>query len=865
MTDFRYIQSSHRCIPRVNCQMNSMRCNHSRILSITSNAWRVSRIVLCLVTTCFVGCDLVFQRPPSPPTDPLDRNFAQTQSTKPYDVFSQYQPPVEMVVENTDEMDLPVLNLHGRVLDDTGQPSANAIVGCWCGTWDTSVKFVGKTTTNALGQYNIDASVLRWIEQEFEMADDTAVREHQRKMGAVLPANRRHYKDGPGLRVTLAAVAPNQSIGATKPQVLWNRSSIQCDIQMRNRSGIVGGQVVDENHDPVPGQTVRLSQLRDVDEGILGIDSSISIYPKWTATTDSDGRFVFCDLPGNMQANVSVSTENILHDQNRARANTSPLATPDQNSNEAANPCVLIQSQKRRPALVGLVTHTDGQAAPGVLVRTLSVETETDRQGRYELSLASLPRQLDFELPGQERFGRQSMPVDRKAWFKGQPQPTVKLVPMSRIQGQVVSAFNDQPLAGMNIISGKSRSAEIIATTGAQGRFDGWTRADTTDLHVEPAWLSQSERMLSRWKGIPDHAKLVPVPANNSGLMETEIPVNTPGLAKRLQVELPDRSPLSNAKVELWTQLKLKSGNVVHQSRLHLGEPGEEKPVAAKHWATTDVDGRCTLTPTMIYDSDLYAVVQHPVVDPKYVGELNLGKLQDAKHPGPIVKLRLRPLQWIQGDVTLNAKPIQGIRIRAQVNNGKTASAPPVRYRILSFEGVSDPGGQYSISIPAAPSIGIDFGYGFTRQANLVANMPVMMEDAMGSMVGDDAIVEGPSLKLFAGKKTIRGTILGRNGKPFGGSTLTLDLPPGHGVINFRYRSLSDVHPDGSYNPQGPGNAFELSGLPEGEWGIYAFSRPFFPPGRKRPEVLVLKRESPTVKVSAGQTGVVIKLTRQSR
>ncbi len=180
--------------------------------------------------------------------------FSGVQAASPFNSAISWKLEADVQPQSLDP-----LQINGRLLDELQQPVADARIGCWVKTWDHHWKLISKTTTDLNGDYKLDATFIRDLDERYS----AIARRHlssdpfRTSMGPMLDGEIEQY----GFSVYVFAATPADRVAWGAPQILLSRSQIECDLDLQPTGGSVYGVLHDASGDVVVGEEIKLGSI----------------------------------------------------------------------------------------------------------------------------------------------------------------------------------------------------------------------------------------------------------------------------------------------------------------------------------------------------------------------------------------------------------------------------------------------------------------------------------------------------------------------------------------------------------------------------------------------------------------------------
>jgi len=728
------------------------------------------------------------------------------------------------------------LNLHGRVLDESGKPIPDAVVVLTSYQyrdidWETYTpkgsNVFARTHTNALGEYAF--SDVRCPVRAEESRKSRASSTH---LISADSTGRMNWAE-------VNTVAPRPE---TVPSTL--------DITLRNSPELTG-VVVDPQEKPVPNVNVRLVALIQFENEhyVRGLDLCPEL--RLEVVTDEAGQFRLPQIVGRLIARLEMQHADYF--QTAGMIRTSDDTSPP-NPSMVSMPLDPLQTSPatfhldQRLMLHGKVVNRKAEPLAGVLVRNIdpsNIQTRSDELGNFTIPISNgwlvrnlggvdarlAPLSLDW--PNGAAF-LTSRPVIPKAQIAAGADVIIVAEDAIVLHGKVLASDDLQPIASLPIkIDALTRrpypfQSGIETQTDNEGRFSitAWQGKWLLSLGPKAGFdLPPTTRRSNDDDGVnPQSQRIIDFVADGTQLNMTIMVDRTPGV----DVHVVD----SNGQAMPGSLVRFfKTGSIASQNR---GKLLDQDLVPD---CVTDHAGNCTVSLPTLYNEDWVVTGSSPAESPQLFGRTQIRFVSKQ------IEVELTPGNLISGSVLLDGMPLAGAGVRLvegmnirepRISDTKTDASGIYKLFIPVIKDPRLSALQFSVHLISFPE--------FTDCQKSIAPL----EFNRPSGVKQELNVMRP-FQVYSANGTATGVVVDQDGKPVMGATVRAK------IYGSPYNRVGTPNLVGDPTKQGIATtdatgAFQWIGLGKGKY---------------KPVITINgKEQSPDVSIEAGQEAVKIEVSR---
>ncbi|MCA9194120.1 MAG: carboxypeptidase regulatory-like domain-containing protein [Planctomycetales bacterium] len=640
--------------------------------------------------------------------------------------------------------------------------AARAVIFCLSVENSTAI-LVGKTVTDAHGRYLLSI----------------AATESQREHLKLYAVDSLSHFDGASRR-SIANAKSNQS----------NHISFV----LSENTGRVEGELVGPGGRPMIGIKVKVRALYAPTVALNVRDVENAPF-EFNSVSDESGHFVIDGLPSNMQATVTIDSDD--WDCLDTMVGTSS-DTPAVERRWARTMQYFAGSGKiqllPKSEITGLVVDSQSSPVVGARIRDAAETiTTTDINGRFTIrrvdpNVWGVIETVVVEPPSDSRFSKKYVTFDREQLSTRTIEPVV--LEGTWVSGRILSTKSKKPLAGIQIQA--ENYERDLPVTDVDGKFRIALAPGERTLRFVPQWMNSTEK-----KQFQDDSKSRAV--RQIDLLDNEpadlgtILLNIDTAAAKpvtIRVVSSDGEPVADCQVVLRQTRGLASlvqGNSIGQQIL-TDTQGFAVVKPAVGWSTTGLSRTMARGPLA---ANLVTVF-YPSKSPRFFANLE----RPEEIPTDVVELKLSEGALYSGRVLLNGSPLVGIAVSLDDRNPSPYGIPNSP-NSDQLQALTNERGEFAIYAPEENSYAIKslrhFPYGnWSISTNL---RPSSTDDPLEFVFGD--------IELACGTRRISGTVVSADGKPIRNAKVRCQR---HTQV-FVNQSIDHTDDEGR---------FFLSSLPEG-------------------------------------------------
>ena len=738
-----------------------------------------------------------------------------------------------------------LLNLDGRVLDESGQPIADAVVVL------TSYQYRGvdfeadtpkgsnvfaRTRTNALGEYAF--SDLRCPARTSE--------------SRISRASSRQLVD------VIAADSTGRMNWAEVNTVVPRPEAVQStlDVTLRDSPELTG-VVVDPQEKPLPNVNVRVVALIQLENEHYVRGLNLCTELQLEAVTDEAGQFRLPQIVGRLIARLEMQHADYFHTVGMIRTSDDPSSPDPSMMRTIAGTSISLDPLQTSPATFHLdqrlMLHgkiVDRKAAPlaGVLIRTIHpsrIQTRSDELGNFTIPISNgwfvqnlkdadatfVPVSLDW--PDGAAF-MTSRPIIPKAQIAAGADVTIVAEDAIVLHGKVIASDDLQPIAGLPIkINALTRRPYLFQSgnetqTDNEGRFSfrAWQGKWLLSLGPKAGFdLTPTNERSGDDDGVnPQSQRIVDFGADGTQLNMTIMVDRTPGIVVHVVDSNGQAMPGSLVRF-------FKTGSTASQDR---GRLLDQDLVPD---CVTDDAGNCTVGLPTLYNEDWVVTGSSPAESPQLFGRTQIRFVSKQ------IEVELTPGNLISGSVLLDGMPLAGAGVRLvegmnirepRISDTKTDASGIYKLFIPVIKDPRLSALQFSVHLISFPE--------FTECQKSIA--PLGFNRPSG--VKQELNVMRP-FQVYSANGTATGVVVDQDGKPVMGATVRAK------IYGSPYNRVGTPNLVGDPTKQGVATtdatgAFQWIGLGKGKY---------------KPVITINgKEQSPDVSIEAGQEAVKIEVSR---
>ncbi len=726
------------------------------------------------------------------------------------------------------DMSSVVLNLRGRVLDETGAPVANAVVALSNylllrtpqaqENLPQPSDFIARTLTNAQGEYSFAGLRCPVSKEEPVVSRNRALH-----VANVIVA------DQSG-RMNWAAVEAEVPLAQTIEST--------ADIKLANAHEL-SGVILDPQEQPLPNVSLRLESLIEFSEQrpprFLQLCPELNL----ETLTDGDGRFWFPQLPAGLLANLELQHSDYMLTVGQVL--TSPNAVrPSSNYGSPASEPVQFSPATwhldQRLMVRGKIVNRKNEPLAGAVIRRIFPDgyTRSEADGRFAIPISANGMQRPFKAAAISPFYLEwpedspymmSRPILSTESLAAGNEITIVAEDTIMLRGQVLASNDHQPVPNVPLrIAALKRiwpHIRMTSLTDAEGRFavpviEG--RYVVTCGPMEGFDLLAANTQNGPVTGInPQTQRIVDLVADRPPSDLTIVIDRTPPVV----VHVVD----NEGKAIVGAMVKFLKSNV------SLRMSGQATVQDLVPDGITDAEGNCEFRLPTLFNETWIVTGSSPAEAPRIFGSVQVRSEREA------VELVLVPGLPVRGRVLLDGKPLAKISVR--IEKGFPAREENPSSWLSTVE--TNDAGEYELLIPTSKRVVPQnrFGSAIVRLVALPEftqcdHTSERLNLKMNGTLEDDT--RAKDFEVFTATGEASGIIVDKYGKPVAGAIVRA----GWMFADAKKQGIATTDQSGNFRWIGLG------------------------PGKFHPIISIDgKTHRPEITIEAGQEGVTIEVPRE--